>query len=220
LVSSPAWNPWILHRYPIPNDGIIRVFPCSSSQRHLEPSPSFLLFLIVRYTRLRVVAAESPLGVRLSEGPQQYQRVFGRMAQTTPVITLATILGTLILAIYASSGILPAIPWLIAVNAFVVYFDVLAFSTYLWEFTIASLGLYKLGGASLKLASFLEHRMMGARHMGNLALSLTTAYFGGLLVTYLLFATFLPSNVAASAMLFAFLLGSPLSTPRQGPVPA
>ncbi|HVH14858.1 MAG TPA: hypothetical protein VNA15_03965 [Candidatus Angelobacter sp.] len=166
----------------------------------------FYLFLVVRYTRLRVVAAGSPLAARLSGGLQEYERAFGRMTQSAPVVALAAILGTLLLAIYASSGILPAVPWLIAVNAFIVYLDVLTFSTYLWEFVIASLGLYKLGGGSLKLASFLEDRMMGARPMGNLALSLTTAYFGGLLVTYLLFSTFLPSSVASSVMLFAFLL--------------
>ena len=146
------------------------------------------------------------MAVRLSGGPQEYERAFGRMTQTAPVIALAAILGTLILAIYASSGILSAVPWMIAVNAFIVYLDVLTFSTYLWEFVIASLGLYKLGGGSLRLASFLEDRMMGTRPMGNLALSLTTAYFGGLLVTYLLFSTFLPSSVASSVMLFAFLV--------------
>ena len=166
----------------------------------------FYLFLIVRYTRLRVVAAGSLLAVRLSGGPQEYERAFGRMTQTAPVIALAGTIGTLLLAIYASSGILSPVPWMISVNAFIVYFDVLTFSTYLWEFVIASQGLNKLGGGSLRLASFLEDRMMGARPMGNLALSLTTAYFGGLLVTYLLFSTFLPSSVASSVMLFAFLL--------------
>jgi small-conductance mechanosensitive channel len=166
----------------------------------------FYLFLIVRYTRLRVVEAESPLSVRLSGGPQEYERAFERMTQTVPVIAFAAILGTLLLAIYASVGILPVVPWLIAVNAFIVYLNVLAFSTYLWEFVIASLGLYRLGSGSLKLASFLEDRMMGVRPMGNLALSLTTAYFGGLLVTYLLLSTFLPSSVASTAMLLAFLL--------------
>ena len=166
----------------------------------------YYLFLIVRYTRLRVVAAGSLLAVRLSGGSQEYQRAFGRMTQTAPVVAITATLGTLILAIYASSGILSPVPSLIAVNAFIVYFDVLAFSTYFWEFVVASLGLYKLGGGSLMLASFLEDRMMGARPMGNLALSLTTAYFGGLLVTYLLFSTFLPSSVASTALLFAFLL--------------
>ena len=166
----------------------------------------FYLFLIVRYTRLRVVAAGFLLAVRLSGGPQEYERAFGRMTQTAPVVALAAILGTFILAIYASSGILPTAPSLIAVNAFIVYLDVLIFSTFFWEFAIASLGLYKLGGGSLRLGSFLEDRMMGTRPMGNLALSLTTAYFGGLLVTYLLFSTFLPSSVASTALLFAFLL--------------
>lgn len=128
------------------------------------------------------------------------------MIQTAPVIALTATLGTIILAIYASSGILPTVAWQIAINAFIVYLNVLTFSTYLWEFAIASVGLYKLGGGTLRLASFLEDRMMGTRPMGNLALSLTTAYFGGLLVTYLLFSTFLPSSVASTVMFFSFLL--------------
>lgn len=166
----------------------------------------FYLFLIVRYTRLRVVAAGSLLSARLSGGREAYESAFGRMTHMAPVVGLTAILGTFILAIYASSGILPVGILQIAVNAFIVYFDVLIFSTFFWEFAIASLGLYKLGGGSLRLESFLEDRMMGTRPMGNLALSLTAAYFGGLLVTYLLFSTFLPSSVASSVLLFAFLL--------------
>jgi hypothetical protein len=76
--------------------------------------------------------------------------------------------------------------------------------TYFWEFAIASLGLHRLG-SSLKLTSFLEDRMMGSRPMGNLALSLTAAYFGGLLLTILLLSTFLPSSVLGSSMMIVFL---------------
>lgn len=84
----------------------------------------------------------------------------------------------------------------------------LAFSTYLWEFAIASLGLHKLGGSSLKLGPFLEDRMMGAKPIGNLALSLTVAYFGGLLLVFLLVSTFLPSSIQGQAIFSTFpLLG-------------
>ena len=78
--------------------------------------------------------------------------------------------------------------------------------TYLWEFAIASWGLHKLGGSSLRLGSFLEDRMMGSKPMGNLALSLTAAYFGGLLLTFLLLSTFLPSSIFGNVMLVAFIL--------------
>jgi hypothetical protein len=142
----------------------------------------------------------------LSGGEQDYHRAFGRMTQTAPVTILAAILALVILSLYESLGVLPAIPSIIILNIVVVYLNVLAFMTYLWEFGIASWGLHKLGGSSLRLGSFLEDRMMGSKPMGNLALSLTAAYFGGLLLTFLLLSTFLPSSIFGTGMFVSFLL--------------
>ena len=167
--------------------------------------PLYLL-LIVRYVRLRVVASEAQIAPRLSGGERDYYRAFGRMTQTAPVVILAAILGIATLSLYASLGVLPAIPSIIVLNIIVVYLNVLGFTTYLWEFAIASWGLHKLGGSSLRLGSFLEDRMMGSKPMGNLALSLTAAYFGGLLLTILLLSTFLPSSIIGNLMFVAFLL--------------
>jgi len=161
---------------------------------------------MIRYMRLRVVASEALIAPRLSGGVQDYQRAFGRLTQTAPAITLTAIMGTLLLAFYATSGILPSAPALIVANVIIVYLNILAFSTYFWEFATASLGLHKLGGSSLKLGPFLEDRMMGAKPMGSLALSLTIAYFGGLLLPTLLLSTILPSSIASSAILIATLL--------------
>ena len=161
---------------------------------------------MVRYIRLRVVASETAIAPRLSGGEQDYQSAFGRMTQTAPVIIVAAFLGTVLLSLYASLGVLPAIPSVIVINVIIVYLNVLAFSTYLWEFLTASWGLHKLGGSSLRLGSFLEDRMMGSKPMGNLALSLAAAYFGGLLLTYLLLSTFLPSSIFGTALFFAFLV--------------
>ncbi len=47
---------------------------------------------------------------------------------------------------------------------------------------------------------------MGAKPMGSLALSLTIAYFGGLLLSTLLLSTILPSSIASTAILIATLL--------------
>ncbi|HVH14245.1 MAG TPA: hypothetical protein VNA15_00815 [Candidatus Angelobacter sp.] len=163
------------------------------------------LFLMVRYIRLRVVASETAIAPRLSGGEQEYQRVFGRMTQTAPVIILAAILGTVLLSLYASLGVLSAIPSVIAINIIIVNLNVLAFSTYLWEFLTASWGLHRVGGSFLRLGSFLDDRMMGSKPMGNLALSLTAAYFGGLLLTDLLLSTFLPSSILGTALFLAFL---------------
>jgi hypothetical protein len=181
-----------------------------SNVNYLSTTLNFLLplylFLIVRYVRLRVVASEAPIASRLSGGVEDYQRAFGRMTQTNPPIILAGILATVFLELYASLGVLPAIPWVIALNIIIVYLNVLAFMTYFWEFAMASLGLHRLGGASLRLESFLEDRMMGSKPMGNLALSLTAVYFGGLLLTELLLSTFLPSSIQGTALFFLFLL--------------
>lgn len=166
----------------------------------------FYLFMIIRFMRLRVVAAEASVGARLSGGEQTYHRAFGSMTQTTPVLLLTAALGTFILAIYASSGVLSYDPVSIIFNIIVVYLNVLAFSTYFWEFAAASLGLHNLGGSSLSLGSFQEDRMMGTKPMGNLALSMTIAHYGGLLLTSLLLSTFLPSSLASSALFIAFLL--------------
>jgi hypothetical protein len=167
--------------------------------------PLYLL-LVVRYVRLRVVASEAEIAPRLSGGVDDYHRAFGRMTQTAPVVILAAILGLVTLWLYVSLGVLPIIPSIIARNVIVVYLNVLAFMTYFWEFAIASWGLHKLGSSSLRLGSFLEDRMMGSKPMGNLALSLTAAYFGGLLLTILLFSTFLPSSILGTALFVLFLL--------------
>ena len=151
------------------------------------------------------MASEAPIAARLSGGSENYQRAFGRMTQTTPAVILAGILGTVVLGLYASLGVLPAIPWVIVLNIIVVFLNVLAFMTYFWEFAMASWGLHRLGGSSLRLGSFLEDRMMGSKPMGNLALSLTAAYFGGLLNTMLLLSTFLPSSLLGTLMFLIFL---------------
>lgn len=121
----------------------------------------FYLFYMVRYMRQRIVVSEALIAARMSGGVEDYRRAFGRMTQTLPAVLIAAIAGTLVLVAYASAGILPPILSIILGNIIVVYLNSLAFSTYLWEFAIASIGLHRLGGSSLKLGSFLEDRMMG-----------------------------------------------------------
>lgn len=166
----------------------------------------FYLLLTVRYIRLRVVAAEGQIAARLIGGEQDYHRAFGRMTQTAPVLVLTAVLGTFLVVFSASLGDLPTAPGLIAFEIVIAYFESLAFSTYLWEFATASLGLHKLGGSSLRLESFLEDRMMGSKPMGSLALSLTTAYYGALLLAVLLFSTFSTSTVFSTPVFTTFLL--------------
>jgi hypothetical protein len=167
---------------------------------------TFYLFLMVRYIRMKVVAAEALIAPRLSGGERDYHQAFAGMTRTAPVIALASTMGALLLASYGYGGIMPSAPLLIAFNVILVSLNALAFSTFLWEFAIASHGLYKLGSSSLRLGSFLEDRMMGSTPMGNLALSLTIAYFGSLLFAWLLFSTFVPSTAFGTASFAASLL--------------
>jgi len=166
----------------------------------------FYLFMMVRYIRQRVVAAEATIAPRLSGGDEDYHRAFSRMTQTLPVLLLTAPLGAFLLVVYSSAGVLSPGPLGITLTAIVVYLNALAFCTYAWEFATAAIGLHRLGGSSLKLGSFLEDRMMGAKPMGNLALSLTIAYYGGLLLTYLLLSTFLPSSIPSSVLFVVVLV--------------
>jgi hypothetical protein len=169
----------------------------------------FYAFIMIRYMRKRVVVTETVISARLEGGTEDYHRAFDRMTQTLPVLVMTLVFGTIILVGRLSGGGpggLPLNPFLILANVIVVYLGSLAFSTYFWEFAVASWGLHKLGGSSLKLGSFLEDRMMGARPMGSLALSLAVAYFGGLLFAALLFSTINPATLANQWPFIAFLL--------------
>lgn len=166
----------------------------------------FYAFIMIRYMRQRVVATEPRISPRLEGGVEEYHRAFRRMTENTPVLFMTAVLGTLILTGRASSGGLSSNLFLILANIIVVYLGSLAFSTYFWEFAVASWGLHTLGSSSLKLGSFLEDRMMGARPMGNLSLSLAVAYFGGVLFAALLFSTINPATLANQWPFIAFLL--------------
>lgn len=164
----------------------------------------FYLFIMVRYMRLKVAAAESQIVPRLTGGNGDYRRAFGRMTLTIPVLFLTAIIGPVLIAY--SSSTLPNSSLLAAIDIICIAVWSLAFSTYLWMFGTASLGLHKLGGSSLRLGSFQEDRMMGAKPLGNLALSLTVAYFGGLLLLIVHeYSGSLASNTILQATTVAFL---------------
>ena len=168
----------------------------------------FVLYalIMIRYMRQRVVDTEARISPRIEGGTEGYRRAFGRMTQTLPVLVMTAVFGTLILAGRVFGGGLSLNPLLILANVIVIYLGSIAFSTYFWEFAVASWGLHRLGVSSLKLGSFLDDRMMGARPMGNLALSLAVAYFGGTLITALLFSTISPPTLANQWPFIVFLL--------------
>ena len=165
----------------------------------------FYAFLMVRYIRLRVVAAESRIAPRLLGGTDKYQHAFGRMTRTLPPLVLSIVLSSFLLYTYATAGVFTSL-WLIPPNMIVVFLATFSATTYLWEFASASWGLHKLGGNSLQLASFVEDRMMGTKPLGNLALSLTIAYFGEILIAILLFSTIPTFNIGSIIVFTIFLI--------------
>jgi hypothetical protein len=161
-------------------------------------------FLVLRYIRLRVVAGEHVIAPRLAGGSEEYHQTFGRITRTLPPLVMAVPLSTVLIYSQLTNGIFTS-PWLIPPNIIVAFLGTFLATAYLWEFASASWGLHKLGGMSLRLAPFLEDRMMGTRPLGNLALSLTIAYFGEILLAGLLFTT-LPGFNIGSISIFATLL--------------
>lgn len=165
------------------------------------------LFLAVHYLRMRIVAGEAPIAVSLTGGEEDYHKAFGRMNLALPPVALAFLFGTPILSLLNGPYYTVGLNVQAIFEILVVYIITLAFSTYAWVFAIASLGLHNLGSSSLKLGSFLEERMMGAKPMGNLALSMTIAYFAGLLIVIVLFAGMLANVTAELLFLGLIILG-------------
>ena len=156
--------------------------------------------------RLRVVAAEPLIASRLSRGEEDYHEAFGGMTLNTPILLMTLVIGTVTLSFPAFSGDLPVLSPLSIFNILSIYVASLAVSTVVWVFATASWGLHKLGGSSLKLGSFRDDRMMGTKPLGNLALSLTVGYFGGLLLTILLFSGDVVRSFSLQALLASLLL--------------
>ena len=148
----------------------------------------FYALLMLRYIRQRVVAEEAHIAPRLKGGTADYHKAFGRMTRTFPPFLIALAVSALLLYSYAINGVLSS-TWLILANMIVGFLGSFSTTTYIWEFGSVCWGLHKLGGESLDLVPFLEDRLMGTRPFGNLALSLTIAYFGEILIATLLFAT-------------------------------
>lgn len=161
----------------------------------------FYGFYSSRYVRLRVLGAESSVSPIVSGGDTSYRSLFGSVTSTRSIAVLA-----LILEVLAFLSTLPGrvVSINTALDLFTQVLIITTFATLLWEYAAASWGLHKLGESQLRLKSFLEDRFMGARPIGNLSLSLTLAYLGGLLFFFLDTLTFLP--VTTTPAFFSFYL--------------
>jgi hypothetical protein len=149
----------------------------------------FYVYYTVRYLRLKIVKAEPLITPIMSGGQNEYGTIFGRVNSTRSIALLTVIFEVLALLVTSEGLTLSAVTVYSKLDQVIL---IIAFSTLVWEYAASSWGLHKLGQSQLKLKSFLEDRFMGARSIGNVALSLTIAYLGGLLLFFLDSATFLP----------------------------
>src|SRR5215472_10168144 len=148
---------------------------------------TFYVYYIVGYLRLKVVAAESQIAPIMSGGEGTYDSLFGRLTSNIPIILLATFLDALAILVTDAGSSLP-LQIYNRINQFILF---VAFATVIWEYSVSSWSLHRLGETQLRLKSFLENRFLGASAIGNLALSLTIAYLGGLLLFFFDASTFL-----------------------------
>ena len=163
----------------------------------------FYLYYIVRYLRLKIVAAEPQIAPILLGGEAAYHSAFGRVSSPRAIIILAVILEALALPVTNQGRTFSILSGYEVVTQVIL---ILAFATLIWEYSAASWGLHKLGRSPLRLKSFLEDRFMGARSIGNVALSLTGAYLGGFLLFFLDSATFLKVTTDISIGSFYLIL--------------
>lgn len=145
----------------------------------------FYFLYMIRYMRLKLVAAESLLLSLSPEGEETFHKVFGGVSRLGPPIVIDVILIVFFLLQAVSEvpvnfvvfGTAPANLVFIVVS-FPLWF--LIFGTFAWVYFSSILGLHKLGKKPLKLKSIYEDRMLGVRPIGSLSLSLTFTYLAGL----------------------------------------
>jgi hypothetical protein len=161
----------------------------------------FFLYMI-RYMRLKLVAAEQQVLPILPKGEETFHDVFGKVSRHGPPLLIDIILISFFLL-----QSFPTIPenfvyfgtdpanLVFLVVAFPIWF--LIFGTFAWVYFSSIRGLYELGKTSLELRSFHEDRMLGVRPMGSLSLSLAFTYFTGLGILALMPIVMSPNPSAA-----------------------
>ena len=163
----------------------------------------FYVFYVVRYVRLKIAGAE-PVVVQIMQGGEvAYQSIFGRVTKTRPILLLTIFLEALAFLSTLQGRSFSITSGLDVITQVLL---ILAFATLIWEYSVSNWGLHKLGTSHLKLKSFLEDRFMGAKTIGNLALSLTSAYLVGVLLFFLDTLTFLSIPLLLFAIFYLVLL--------------
>jgi hypothetical protein len=154
----------------------------------------FLLIVITRFMRLKLVASEPELSSLAPGGEETVHRAF----KLVPKIAPQAILGILFLVAsvpnldpsYSLAGAFAVGP-VYGVWTFIQSFLVaLILGSFIWIYASSLWGLHELGKEPLKLKHFSEDSMLGVRPIGSIALTLFLSYFviTGLGTLVLLFA--------------------------------
>ena len=138
----------------------------------------------------------------MSGGESAYHVAFRRFGSSPPVLLLSIPLG-----IFAFQATIQQthIGLQFVATSILRVINTIAVSTFIWTHAASSWELHKLGESKLELRSFVEDRLIGARPIGNISLSSTVAYLGGLLLIFLLFPSYFLGYLAFQALLIFFL---------------
>ena len=166
----------------------------------------FYFLYMIRFMRLKLVAAEPLLLSLLPEGEVTFHKVFGGVSRLGPPIVIDSILMVFFFFQEAQAraeiptnfivfGTAPA-NLIYLVVAYPLWF--LIFGTFAWVYFSSIRGLHELGKKSLKLKSFHEDRMLGVRPISSLSLSFAFTYFSGLGILALLPFVISPDKISLS----------------------
>lgn len=151
---------------------------------------AFLLLLffgpyLIRYVRVAIVNAEQDLAPLQPEGEDMYDHVFRWLSiRSFPVLLSPPFFLFSIYYLYyslAPQGLGFGIIYL-AYVLLASALSALAFSTFIWTYATALLGLYNFGKLPLNLKPYIKDRMLGLGPVGSLSLALTRSYFLGVLL--------------------------------------
>ena len=166
------------------------------------------IFYSPHHMRKKILEIETPLSALLPNGEDDFHKLFGRVADFRPQVAIWIAFLAFTLIPFAFSGSLElnlsilGVYWPIVVT--------LGISSYVWAYVGSLRGIQTIDVNSLKLVPYYQDRTFGLKHLGSLALSLVTVYFGGVMLFLVLFlesglSEATPISLATSFALFAIL---------------
>jgi hypothetical protein len=173
----------------------------------------FYFLYMIRYMRLKLVAAKPMLLPLLPEGEETFNKIFSTVSQLLPPLLLGAILMILVnLQTYpdlpsnyvkfiesSSANLYFVFVWLL--------FWLIIVGTFIWVYFGSIRGLHRLGKESLNLTSFRDDKMLGARPIGLLSLSFASIYIVGMGLAVFMVLIMLPlSSTLLYTSLVAFLI--------------